>query len=176
MTELALPRIHAPHHDERIARIGCDIRRGEVGIFADEDDWTGPDGARRQPVGYVGVLEDGYDFDRAVFSCTRDVAEVIVAAHQREVAAERERHRLNGVPDDLLDVAVACTTTSMTWDGDEIVLDERGLQQDLFAIRRLVPESCYDGRYTIGAYVWPWVPVAAADCDSIIGDWPLTNQ
>ena len=55
------------------------IRIGSVGVFAGDWAWTSDAaGAMRIPVGFVGTLIDRWN-GWAVFTCTRQVAEAIVA-------------------------------------------------------------------------------------------------
>ena len=68
------------------------VRPGGVGVFS--GDWartSGPDGGDRIEVGFVGTLIDRWN-GWAVFSCTRPVAEAIVADQQRH--RDEYRHRL----------------------------------------------------------------------------------
>jgi hypothetical protein len=78
-----------PDPDQPSYRPGLDhlhpdrIRIGSVGVFA--GDWActpTADGAMRIPVGFVGTLIDRWN-GWAVFTCTRPVAEAIVAEQQQ---------------------------------------------------------------------------------------------
>jgi hypothetical protein len=155
--------------DERISRLVSDVRRGDVGVFAGDWNWIEIAGIRRQPIGYLGVLEDTWD-GWAVFSCTRDVAHAIIADHWREVDRNRDRMRRRGLHDEDLDAWVAANTTRMHFDGNDIVVDERGLYHDIHAFRRIKPD--WHGRYVINGYLWPWTAINATDCDHIVGEWP----
>ena len=142
------------------------MRRGDVGIFA--LNWTSYEmaGARRIPVGFVGVLVDTWE-GWSVFGCVRDVAEAVIAEHRRDLARERARLRALGYAGSDLDARLAGSTIGMWFDGDDIVVDERGLLADPDAISRVSPDEY--GRYVIRGYVWPWICVDAAICDRIVG-------
>src|SRR5205814_7408861 len=67
------------------------LRLGGTGVFAGDWAWNqSTDGAWRIPVGFVGTLIDTWN-GWAVFACTREVAEAIVADQQRLRDAERAR-------------------------------------------------------------------------------------
>ncbi|MDG4834174.1 hypothetical protein O7627_33455 [Solwaraspora sp. WMMD1047] len=146
------------------------LRIGGVGVFA--GDWAatpGPSGQMRLPVGFVGVLTGTWN-GFAVFTCSRAVAEAIVADQQ----VQRERHRarlidLGRGPDDAdrdLDEAMA----TMRFDRDTIVVDETAATGDPDAVTRIGPDP--DGRYVVMGGSWTWQAVDPHDCDTIIGDLP----
>ncbi len=104
----------------------------------------------------------------AVFTCTRQVAEATVADQQQQ----RDRHRQTladqGVPDGELDTRINESMPMLTFDGDTIVADQRGLCGHPEAIERIEPDT--QGRYVVMGWNWCWLPVDPADCDRIVGD------
>ncbi|MBQ1050825.1 DUF4314 domain-containing protein [Micromonospora sp. C51] len=146
------------------------IRVGDVGVFSGE--WartTGPDGDDRIAVGFVGTLVDHWN-GWAVFACTRDVAEAIVADQQRHRDQYRHRLREQGVPADDLDRQVDTALADLSFDGDVIVADQRALSDDPQAINRITPNG--DGRYVVMGRSWCWEAVDPYACDRIVGDLP----
>lgn len=144
------------------------IRVGGVGVFA--GDWSSyPDQrGRRLPVGYVGTLIDTWN-GWAVFDCTRQVAEAIVAEQQRLRQAERARLRGAGVTDTDLDHLVDEALCRLFFDGDAIVADD-GPGGDPAAVTRILPDP--DGRYVVMGWAWCWEAVDPESCDSIVGQIP----
>ncbi|WP_435585886.1 DUF4314 domain-containing protein [Micromonospora aurantiaca (nom. illeg.)] len=150
------------------------VRIGDVGVFA--GDWartTGPDGDDRIEVGFVGTLIDHWN-GWAVFSCTRAVAEAIVADQQRHRERYRDSLREQGVPADDLDRRVDAELADLSFDGDVIVADQRTLSDDPEAIERITPDR--DGRYVVMGRSWCWEAVDPYACDQIVGDLPETPQ
>ncbi|MFD6754901.1 DUF4314 domain-containing protein [Micromonospora gifhornensis] len=146
------------------------IRIGDVGVFS--GDWartTGPDGDDRIAVGFVGTLIDRWN-GWAVFSCTREVAEAIVADHQRHRDQYRHRLRDEGVPEDDLDRRVDAALADLSFDGDVIVADQRATSDDPEAIDHITPDG--DGRYVVMGRSWCWEAVDPYACDRIFGDLP----
>ena len=94
---------HEPQPDHRtggLEHLRPDrIRIGMVGVFSGDWAWTtNTDGASRIPVGFVGTLIDRWN-GWAVFSCTRQVAEAVVADQQQQRAQFRQSLADQGVPD-----------------------------------------------------------------------------
>jgi hypothetical protein len=150
------------------------VRIGDIGVFSGE--WaltTDPDGGDRFAVGFVGTLIDHWN-GWAVFSCTREVAEAIVAEQQR--CREEYRHdlRYTGVPEDELDRRVDEALTNLSFDGDVIVADQRALSDDPQAIECITPDG--DGRYVVMGRSWCWEAVDPYACDWIVGDLPDLDQ
>ncbi|MFG3645070.1 DUF4314 domain-containing protein [Micromonospora sp. NPDC047762] len=150
------------------------VRVGDVGVFSGE--WaltTGPDGDDRIAVGFVGTLIDHWN-GWAVFSCSRIVAEAIVAEHQRHRDQYRDSLRDEGVPADELDRRVDAALANLSFDGDVIIADQRALSDDPDAIDRIAPDG--DGRYVVMGRNWRWEAVDPYACDRIVGDLPDPDQ
>lgn len=150
------------------------VRIGGVGVFA--GDWartTGPDGDDRVEVGFVGTLIDYWN-GWAVFSCTRDVAEAIVADQQRHRDRYRDRLREQGVPAGDLDRQVDEALAGLSFDGDVLVADQRALSGDPDAIDCITADG--DGRYVVMGRSWCWEAVDPYVCDRIVGDLPDTDN
>ncbi|GLI03711.1 hypothetical protein [Phytohabitans aurantiacus] len=150
------------------------LRIGRVGVFA--GDWScteGPSGQIRIPMGYAGTLIDRWN-GWAVFTCTRTVAEAIVAEQQ----AQRDRLQADLIdrgrsPDDAArEVDDAMGT--MRFNGDTIVVDETAVYGDPSAVTRIEPDR--DGRYVVMGGSWCWQAVDPHDCDRIVGDLPAPGQ
>jgi hypothetical protein len=150
------------------------IRIGSVGVFAGDWAWT-PDaaGAMRIPVGFVGTLIDTWN-GWAVFTCTRQVAEAIVADQQLQRDQYRQALTDQGVPDGELQTRVDQSMSKLTFDGDTIVADQRGLYDDPEAIECIEPDA--QGLYVVMGWNWCWEAVDPADCDRIVGDLPAPGQ
>ena len=150
------------------------VRLGGVGVFSGEWMWTdggqGPDYAR---IGFVGTLIDTWN-GWAVFSCTRRVAEAIVADLQDQRDRERERLRAAGVAEQDLDRRVDAEFAVLSFDGDTIVADQRVLSGDPEAIERITPDT--DGRYVVMGRSWCWEAVHPYRCDRIVGDLPAPGE
>ncbi|MGK5741507.1 DUF4314 domain-containing protein [Micromonospora sp. URMC 103] len=146
------------------------VRLGGPGVFAGDWAWTpNTDGDMRIPVGFVGVLVDTWN-GWAVFTCTRQVAEAIVA--DQNDARDRYRSRLvaPGVTGEGLERLVDEAMARMRFDGDVIVVDETRVHDDPAAIERITPDA--DGRYVVMGRAWTWLPVHPYDCDRIAGRIP----
>ena len=124
------------------------LRLGSIGVFAGDWAWTdGPDGGSRIGVGFVGVLIDTWN-GWAVFRCTREVAEAIVADQQQHRLQYREGLRDADTAEADLDRMVDEAYTSLVFDGDTIVADQRVMYDDPQAIERITPDI--DGRRRMG--------------------------
>ncbi|MEW2427796.1 DUF4314 domain-containing protein [Micromonospora sp. NPDC047644] len=146
------------------------VRVGDVGVFS--GDWaltTSPDGGDRIAVGFVGTLINHWN-GWAVFSCTRAVAEAIVADQQRHRDQYRHSLRNEGVPEDELDRRVNAELADLSFDGDVIVADQRTMSDDPDAIDRIAPDG--DGRYVVMGRTWCWEAVDPYACDRIAGSIP----
>jgi hypothetical protein len=150
------------------------VHVGRVGVFSGEWALTiDPDGHDRIEVGFVGTLVDYWN-GWAVFSCTRPVAEAIVADQQRQRAQHRQNLRDEGVPEDDLDQRVDADLANLYFDGDVLVADRRALTYDPEAIVRVAPDS--KGRYVVMGRSWCWEAVDPYACDRIVGDLPDPGQ
>ncbi|WP_328372737.1 DUF4314 domain-containing protein [Micromonospora zamorensis] len=150
------------------------VRIGDVGVFA--GDWARTvdlDGNDRIEVGFVGTLIAHWN-GWAVFSCTRAVAEAIVADQQRHRDQYRDSLRDEGVPEDELDRRVDAALVDLSFDGDVIVADQRALSDDPDAIERIAPDG--DGRYVVMGRSWCWEAVDPYACERIVGDLPDPDQ
>jgi hypothetical protein len=146
------------------------IRIGMVGVFSGDWAWTaGSDGAMRIPVAFVGTLVDRWN-GWAVFTCTRPVAEAIVADQQQQRELLRREMIDQGMGDDDLDRPVDESLANLYWDGDTIVADQRGMYDDPEAYERITPDA--DGRYVVMGRNWCWEAVHPDHCDRIVGDLP----
>ncbi|WP_435124395.1 DUF4314 domain-containing protein [Micromonospora tulbaghiae] len=146
------------------------VRVGGPGVFAGDWAWMPNGGGQmRVPVGYVGTLVDTWN-GWAVFTCTREVAEAIVADQQ--AARDRYRHQLaaEGVTGVRLDRLVDQSMGRLWFDGDVIVADDTRVHDDPDAIERVSPDA--DGRYVVMGRSWTWLPVHPYDCDRIAGHIP----
>ncbi|MFG1952457.1 DUF4314 domain-containing protein [Micromonospora sp. NPDC048830] len=146
------------------------VRVGGPGVFAGDWAWTPNEaGDLRIPVGFVGTLVDTWN-GWAVFTCTREVAEAIVA--DQADARDRCRRYLaaEGTADADLDRMVDQSMGRMWFDGDVIVADDTRVQDDPDAIDRMTPNA--DGHYTVMGWSWTWLPVHPYDCDRIAGTIP----
>jgi hypothetical protein len=146
------------------------IRIGSIGVFSGDWAWTtNTDGAPRIPVGFVGTLVDRWN-GWAVFSCTRQVAEAIVADQQRQRELLRREMIGQGMADEDLDTPVDESLANLYWDGDTIVADQRAMYDDPEAFERIEPDS--EGRYVVMGRNWCWEAVHPEHCDRIVGDLP----
>lgn len=146
------------------------VRLGGPGVFAGDWAWTPNEaGDMRIPVGFVGTLVDTWN-GWAVFTCTREVAEAIVADQQ----AGRDRYRRHlaaeGIAAADLDRRVDQSMGRMWFDGDVIVAEDTRVQDDPEAIERISPNP--DGGYVVMGWSWTWLPVHPYDCDRIAGTIP----
>ena len=144
---------------------------GGVGVFAGDWAWVKhPDRGLRAPMGFVGVLIDTWD-GWAVFSCTRDVAEAIVADQQRIRDEFRDRLEAEGHTGDDLTQRLNDSVPAMWFDGQEIVIAAEGGPED---VDRISPGP--DGRYVVQGWTWTWMAVDPANCDRIAGVIPLIGE
>jgi hypothetical protein len=150
------------------------VRIGSVGVFA--GDWArtvDADGDDRIAVAFVGTLIARWN-GWAVFSCTREVAEAIVADHQEHRRERRESLRGQGVPEPELDQRVNAELTELRFDGDVIIADQRAQYDDPEATEHISPDR--DGRYVAMGRSWRWEAVDPYACDRIVGDLPDPGQ
>jgi Domain of unknown function (DUF4314) len=145
-------------------------RLGRVGVFAGDWAWTTNDrGEQRIPVGFVGVRVGTWN-GWAVFTCTREVAEAIVADQDRERAEARARYADAGLVEPVLSERIRDEYTLLSFDGDTIIADQSGLYDDPDAIERIAPDD--EGRYCVMGRNWTWIAVDPTDCDQIVGELP----
>ncbi|MEV6487245.1 DUF4314 domain-containing protein [Actinoplanes sp. NPDC051633] len=150
------------------------IRIGSVGVFAGDWSWTdSADGDRidgdRIDVAFAGILVDRWN-GWAVFSCTRPVAEAIVADQQHHRRQTRTWLQAGGIPEPELDERVNTYLADLRFDGDVIIADQRALSGDPEAIEHFTPDV--DGRYVVMGWNWCWMAVDPYRCDRIVGDLP----
>jgi hypothetical protein len=107
-----------------------------------------------------------------VFCCTRQVAEAIVADQGRMRAAMHADALTAGAAD--AEHEVDRSTPAMWFDGDTIVVDQRGIDDDPAAVDRLAVRD--DGTYVVMGWSWCWIVVEPGDCDAIVGDLPAPNR
>ncbi|WKU03421.1 DUF4314 domain-containing protein [Micromonospora sp. HUAS LYJ1] len=160
--------LHPDGDDRNLSHVYPDaVRLGGPGVFAGDWAYTpNAAGQMRIPVGFVGTLIDRWN-GWAVFRCTRQVAEAIVADQQ----AHRDQLRQN-----LLDDGVTATDADrqvdgslgrMRFDGDVIVVNDSRVQDDPDAIDHISPDA--DGQYVVMGWNWTWLPVHPYDCDRLAG-------
>ncbi|MEV0726901.1 DUF4314 domain-containing protein [Micromonospora purpureochromogenes] len=146
------------------------VRRGGPGVFAGDWAWTpNADGEMRVPVGFVGTLVDTWN-GWAVFTCTREVAQAIVAEQQEARDRYRAHLAAEGIAGERQDRLLDESMARMRFDGDVIVVDESLVHGDPDAVERIAPGR--DGRYTVMGRAWTWIAVHPYDCDRIAGDIP----
>ncbi|MGY4898594.1 DUF4314 domain-containing protein [Micromonospora aurantiaca (nom. illeg.)] len=163
--------LHPDGDDRDLRHVYPDqVRLGGPGVFAGDWAWTPNEaGDLRIPVGYVGTLVDHWN-GWAVFTCTRQVAEAIVADQQE--ARDRYRQDLTdrGVPEQLRERLIDESLARMQFDGDVIIADETRVHADPAAVHRIAPDG--DGRYLVMGRAWAWTPVHPYACDRIAGEIP----
>jgi hypothetical protein len=147
------------------------LRLGSVGVFAGDWAWTGD--PPRIPVGFVGTLIDRWN-GWAVFTCTREVAEAIVADQDRMRGLERARLVRAGVTGEQRRRQLDEAVSPMWFDGDVLVCDDTVAYDDPSAVDRQSPGA--DGRYCVQGFHWCWIAVDPADCDRIAGVLPAPGQ
>jgi hypothetical protein len=148
------------------------VRIGGIGVFAGDWAWYRDDAGRaRIRTGFVGLLIDSWN-GWAVFSCTRPVAEAIVADLGRMRAAMRADALAAGATDP--DHEVDQSTPAMWFDGDTIVVDQRCVDDDPDAFDRLTARD--DGTYVVMGWNWCWTVVEPGDCDAIVGYLPAPER
>jgi hypothetical protein len=146
---------------------------GAVGVFSGDWHYTlGEDGTDRYTIGYVGTLLRWWN-GWAVFTCTREVAEAIVADQEQQRQRLRDELRGSGVADADVEQRVDAEAAQLFFDGDVLVVDLRILQDDPEAIERTISDS--DGRYVVMGGIWRWEAVDPYACDRIIGDIPAPD-
>jgi hypothetical protein len=148
------------------------VRIGAVGVFS--GDWaltTAADGDR-YTTGFVGTLVRRWN-GWAVFACTRDVADAIVADHAQHRDTLRDALRDGGLAEADLQRRVDAEAARLFFDGDVFVADVRALQDDPEAIERVHPDR--DGRYVVMGGIWCWEAVDPYLCDRIVGDVPAPD-
>ncbi|MBU8857756.1 MULTISPECIES: DUF4314 domain-containing protein [unclassified Micromonospora] len=163
--------LHPDGDDRDLRHVYPDaVRVGGPGVFA--GDWAATpdaDGQARFPVGFAGTLIDWWN-GWAVFRCTRQVAEAIVADQQTHRDRYR-RHLLDGgATDSDADRQVDESLGRMWFDGDVIVADDSRVQGDPDAVDRISPDA--DGQYVVMGWNWTWQAVHPYDCDRIAGTIP----
>jgi hypothetical protein len=162
---------HPAGDDRDISHLHPDnVCFGGPGVFAGDWAWTAnADGEMRVPVGFVGTLVDTWN-GWAVFTCTRAVAEAIVADQQ----ATRDRYRRHlaeqGITGERQDSMLDESMARLCFDGDVIVADETRVHDDPDALERISPDA--HGQYLVMGRAWTWMPVHPYDCDRIAGDLP----
>ncbi|MFJ6199144.1 DUF4314 domain-containing protein [Micromonospora sp. NPDC092111] len=146
------------------------VRLGGPGVFAGDWAYTpNAAGQMRIPVGFVGTLIDQWN-GWAVFRCTRQVAEAIVADQQTHRDQLRQRLLNDGAFATAVDRQVDESLGRMCFDGDVIVADDSRVQDDPDAIDRISPDA--DGQYVVMGWNWTWLSVHPYDCDRIAGTIP----
>jgi hypothetical protein len=151
-----------------------DIRPGRYGVFSGEWHLTCDDGPDRYRVGYAGILTGAWN-GWAVFTCTRQVAEQIVAEQAAQRDAERAALQAAGVRRRAaLNREIDQRWARLWFDGDVLVVDQRGQQRDPHAIARTAADL--DGHYVVLGGDWRWDAVDPMDCDQIIGELPAAGQ
>ncbi|MDZ5447262.1 hypothetical protein U2F26_31910 [Micromonospora sp. 4G57] len=146
------------------------MRLGGPGVFAGDWAWTpNAGGVMRIPVAFAGTLVDTWN-GWAVFTCTRQVAEAIVA--EQQAARDRYRQHLaaDGITGERQQRMVDESLARLRFDGDVIVADETRVHGDPDAVERITSDP--DGRYTVMGRAWTWTAVHPYDCDRIAGDLP----
>jgi hypothetical protein len=142
------------------------LRLGGTAVFA--GDWTTEATGLPIPTGYIGVLIDRWN-GWAVWSCTREVAEAVVADQHQARAAHRAQAAADGPDGPDLDEAVDETLPELSFDGDTIVYRNR-LQEET----RFDPDEA--GEYVICGWMWTWQAVDPADCRRIVGTIPADGD
>ncbi|MFI7543774.1 hypothetical protein [Actinoplanes sp. NPDC049599] len=146
------------------------VRVGRVGVFSGEWMWTHPDdGPDFLRMGFVGTLIDRWN-GWAVFSCTRPVAEAIVAEQQHRRAHELQILVAGGMTPQQARREVDTMLADLHFDGEVIVADQRVRSDDPEAIERTAPDP--DGRYVVMGRNWCWEAVDPYRCDHIVGELP----
>ncbi len=131
---------------------------GGIGVFA--GDWAGyrtADGTDRIRVGFVGLLIDTWN-GWAVFTCTRQVAEAIVADQGWMRADLHARESARGQSETEAAASVDASMCAMWFDGDTIVVDQRAVDQDPDSIDRITARA--DGSRVVMGWNWCWTVVS----------------
>jgi hypothetical protein len=145
------------------------ISVGEAGVFACESLWSFSD--QFPHIGYLGTLS-GFWNAAAVFTCTRPVAEAIVADEQAKRAAVQAALQAAGAPDAAAGRQVNDAMPNLSFDADTIVIDERALTGDPDSVVRIAPDA--NSRYEVG-WSWGWHLVRPSSCHRVVGDLPPTS-
>ncbi|MGW3607811.1 DUF4314 domain-containing protein [Micromonospora sp. NPDC005161] len=163
--------LHPAGDDRDVSHLHPDrVRLGGPGVFAGDWAWTPhAGGVMRIPVGFAGTLVDTWN-GWAVFTCTRQVAEAIVADQQAARDRYRQHLAADGITRERQQRMVDESLARLRFDGDVIVADETRVHGDPDAVERITPDS--DGRYTVMGRAWTWTAVHPYDCDRIVGDLP----
>jgi hypothetical protein len=140
---------------------------GGTGVFA--GDWAATGSPAEFPVGFIGVLIDWWN-GWAVFSCTREVAEVIVADQQQARDQYEARYAAEGKRGSDLAAAVDEAIPALRFDGDDVVLDDPANSDT----QRFSPDP--DGNYVICGWFWTWLAVDPASCARIVGAVPADGE
>ncbi|GGK31410.1 hypothetical protein GCM10010124_25200 [Pilimelia terevasa] len=145
------------------------LRIGEEGIFA--GDWAltydPATGRHRVPVGFPGLLIDWWN-GFAVWSCSRPVAEAVVADQQ--CLRDQVTHTLTGqgLTGTALRAELDLQAAPMVWDGADIIVDQTRLHGPADGLSRISPDQ--RGRYVICGWRWTWTLVDPTDCDRVADD------
>jgi hypothetical protein len=151
-----------------------DIRPGRYGVFSGEWHLTCDDGPDRYRVGYAGILTGSWN-GWAVFTCTRAVAERIVAELDAQREAERAALWARGIRRRAeVNREIDQRWARLWFDGDVLVVDHRGQQRDRHAIDRVAVDL--DGQYVVLGGDWCWDAVDPMGCDQVIGELPDAGQ
>ncbi|MEV0003488.1 DUF4314 domain-containing protein [Micromonospora sp. NPDC050980] len=163
--------LHPDGDDRDLTHVHPDrVRLGGPGVFAGDWAWQpNADGQMRIPVGFAGILIDHWN-GWAVFTCTRDVAQAIVADQQTHRDQFRQRLLDGGATNTDAEQQVDESLGRMSFDGDVIVADDSRVQADPDAVDRINPDA--DGRYVVMGWNWTWNAVHPYDCDRIVGAIP----
>ena len=128
-----------------------------VGVFAGGWSWQrGPFGRRRIPVGFVGTLREmGLD-GRAVFACTRQVADAIVADQRRLRVFWRDELVNLGVRPQACVWAVERLLPTIGFDGDQLVVSRWRCQSRSRlwppGLRRRAAHPCPEGVRSVSTF------------------------
>ncbi|MEH0985872.1 hypothetical protein [Micromonospora sp. CPCC 205556] len=145
--------LHPAGNDRDLRHLRPDrVRLGVPGVFAGDWAWApNAAGELRIPVGFVGTLVEVWN-GWAVLTCTRDVAEAIVA--EQQAARDRYRRQLvaQGVTGADADRMVDESLARLRFDGKVIVADESAVRDDPDAVARIAPDA--DGRYAVMGRAW----------------------
>ncbi|TDB70193.1 hypothetical protein [Micromonospora sp. KC721] len=138
-----------------------DLQPGESGYFAGEWLEYPCDGDRRFESAYAGTLIRRWQ-GWAVWECTREVAEAIVADQEAARRHYRALYEAEGYTEPRLSQTLDADIPEMRWDGDVIVVDRRPFGEDEEYLRIEPNER---GMYVVmgGNWTWEEVPRDAAD-------------
>ncbi|NLU77819.1 hypothetical protein HCA58_05285 [Micromonospora sp. HNM0581] len=141
--------------------LDIDLQPGESGYFSGEWLEYPYDGGRRFESAYAGTLIRRWE-GWAVWECTREVAEGIVADQEAARRHLRATLQAEGTVEPRLTRMVDADVPEMRWDGDVIMVDRRPYGEDEPELR-IAPDE--RGMYVVmgGNWMWEEVPVDAAD-------------